>query len=848
MTEINLTGVWPEWKIEKQIGKGTFGAVYQAVRESDNLTSYAAIKFISIPQDPYELESLRADGLDLQATRAYLKRIVDDFVNEIRLLESFKGIQNIVSIEDYKVVEKADGLGWDIYIRMELLTPFSAYICDKKLTEREVIQLGCDICTALDICSRKNIIHRDIKPENIFVNSFGSFKLGDFDTARQMESLTGGLSQKGTYNYMAPEVVSGEDYDVRVDVYSLGLVLYRLMNGNRLPFISEKQLLSPSERRAAFERRVRGEALPAPCEASPALAQVILKACAFDPRDRYASAAEMRRALRELEREPVPALAAAPAPEPKQGKKPASQGKKPAPRRGKPAAANKKAKARDSRLAVWILSSLAVLVLVLCGVLAWLSTAHPTQMEIWRVPEKREYIVGDTLDPTGLQMLVYYDDGSCGTVEEGFRCSPKKLKTVGTQEITVSYRGFQDTFSVEVTSVPYSLRVVTPPDRTFYEVGEELDTKGLSLELLYNDGTSETVTKDFTCESVVFDELGTRQIEVSYKGLTATFLVDVTQITGIRVAEPPKKTDYLVGESLETQGLTLEVIYENGKSRTVAEGFSCSPTGFGRTTINKVEVTYQDYTASFPVTVSKAESISILTPPDKTEYIVGDQLKLKGLTFEVTYSNGETRTLDWQDPDYYCSYDYLLYPGTRTITLNYRGLKDTFTVSVEDDGSQPVPESKPTPVVDYENIDVRMGVFYDTATGYGCNQDGRAVFWELQIKIPAREEWALYNAWEITDCSWASKPELMNWGEGTDFEGAKAGKTYIGHAFDPGIEDTVEDDAASFSVFLPDDPGIAGEQSVTVKAAGEERTIHFTLIYLGDYETGMGWGVKDSWI
>lgn len=300
MTTNDLSQVWPEWEIEKQIGRGSFGVVYQAVRRDSNLTSRAAIKIISIPQDEGELESLRADGLNLQASRAYLKEIVDEFINEIKVMEPFKGIQNIVSIEDYKVIEKTDQVGWDIYIRMELLTPFHTYICDKSLTEEEVIRLGCDICTALDICAQRNIIHRDIKPENIFVNSFGNFKLGDFGTARKMENLFGGLSQKGTYNYMAPEVISGMDYDARVDVYSLGLVLYRLMNGNRLPFLSEKQLLSPGERQGAFERRIRGEALPAPCNASKEMAEVILKACAYKPEERFENAAQMRRALQQI--------------------------------------------------------------------------------------------------------------------------------------------------------------------------------------------------------------------------------------------------------------------------------------------------------------------------------------------------------------------------------------------------------------------------------------------------------------------------------------------------------------------------------------------------------------------
>lgn len=262
------------------------------------MESFAAIKVISIPADQSEVDSLRSEGLDMNATRTYLQGVVDDFVSEIQLMESLKGVQNIVSVEDYKVVEKTDGVGWDIFIRMELLTSFNSYICDKKMTEEEVIKLGCDICTALEICAKRNIIHRDIKPENIFINNFGDFKLGDFGIARKLENMTGELSQKGTYNYMAPDVVKGTEYDARVDIYSLGVVLYRMLNGNRLPFIDgEKQLLNPNEKRNAIDRRLRGEALPVPSEASPAMADLILRACAYEPDERFASAAEMKQAL-----------------------------------------------------------------------------------------------------------------------------------------------------------------------------------------------------------------------------------------------------------------------------------------------------------------------------------------------------------------------------------------------------------------------------------------------------------------------------------------------------------------------------------------------------------------------
>ncbi len=297
MSAEKIKQIWPEWTVEKDIGEGAFGKVYKAVRSDNNFNSYAAIKVISIPKEQSEVDTLRSDGIDINGTRTYFKRVVDDFVNEIQLMESLKGIQNIVSVEDYKVIEKTDEIGWEIYIRMELLTPFITYSRENKLSEADVIKLGVDICTALEICGKRNIIHRDIKPENIFVNDFGYFKLGDFGIARKLENVTGGLSQKGTINYMAPEVANSSHYDSTVDTYSLGIVLYKLLNENRLPFIDPDKLLNPNDRIAAAERRIHGEPLTPPCEASPAMADLILHACAFDPGRRFASAAEMKQAL-----------------------------------------------------------------------------------------------------------------------------------------------------------------------------------------------------------------------------------------------------------------------------------------------------------------------------------------------------------------------------------------------------------------------------------------------------------------------------------------------------------------------------------------------------------------------
>ena len=324
--------IWPEWKVERRIGGGAYGTVYQVVRTDHNLTSRAAIKVISIPKDPDEIQSLQLDGMTANGTRTYLQGIVDDFVNEIQLMESLKGVQNIVSVEDYKVVERKGEIGWDIYIRMDLLKPFNEWKGTRMLSENEIIRLGIDLCSALEICEKQSIIHRDIKPENIFVNDFGFFKLGDFGIARKLAATQSSQSIKGTYNYMAPEVASGSNYDSRVDIYSLGIVLYRLLNNNRLPFLETEQQATNAEARTdALNRRLQGEPLPPPSNASRDLANLVLCACAYDPNARFRSAAVMKRALQNLlpannvapgdmtlPGAPAPTPAPAPAPYPEQ--------------------------------------------------------------------------------------------------------------------------------------------------------------------------------------------------------------------------------------------------------------------------------------------------------------------------------------------------------------------------------------------------------------------------------------------------------------------------------------------------------------------------------------------------
>ena len=293
--------IFGEWSIVREIGEGSFGKVFEIERRDFGYTYKAALKAITIPQSRSEIERIADDGMGPESVTAYFRGFVQELVEEFRIMSKLKGESNIVSYEDHRVIEHTNEIGWDVFIRMELLTPLTKYAKEHGISRADVIRLGIDICSALELCRKNNIIHRDIKPENIFVSENGKFKLGDFGIAKTVEKTTGGLSKKGTYTYMAPEVYTGKAYGPGVDIYSLGIVLYRFMNNNRTPFLPPYPTpIKYADRESAMNRRMDGETIPAPANADEALSRVILKACAYKPEERYLTPTDMRRDLEAL--------------------------------------------------------------------------------------------------------------------------------------------------------------------------------------------------------------------------------------------------------------------------------------------------------------------------------------------------------------------------------------------------------------------------------------------------------------------------------------------------------------------------------------------------------------------
>ena len=297
------------WHIKRFIGAGSYGKVFEIERRDFDMVFTGALKAITIPADKSEYEQVLEAGMDREGASTYFRDYVQELNREIALMSRLKGHSNIVSYEDHQIIPHEDGIGWDILIRMELLRPINdALRQNKSFTRAEVVRLGTDLCRALEVCGQYNIIHRDIKPANIFISDTGDYKLGDFGVARIASASTGASTRAGTVNYMAPEVFRGEKYTANVDIYSLGLVMYQLLNANRMPFYPPyPQPITFSAAEQARARRLAGEALPLPSGAQDALGQLVCKACAPDPAQRFAGPLALRKALEALPQEqPAP--------------------------------------------------------------------------------------------------------------------------------------------------------------------------------------------------------------------------------------------------------------------------------------------------------------------------------------------------------------------------------------------------------------------------------------------------------------------------------------------------------------------------------------------------------------
>ncbi len=241
-----------------------------------------------------------------------------------------------------------------------------------------------------------------------------------------------------------------------------------------------------------------------------------------------------------------------------------------------------------------------------------LSNEAIESIQIKSKPDKTSYLVGETLDPTGIEIYQVMNTGRLSVLESGYTVEEVTFTTPGIQEVTVSYGDITTTFKVNVINIaPVDVELATLPDKTAYYVGQSLDTAGLSLTVYYNNGSVETVTEGFTVSPESFAVAGDAEVTVTFEKFDVTFTVSVVNPTllSLAVTTLPTKTTYTAGEMFSTAGLVVTGTYNSGLTAPVTD-YVFTPNGALTTDVTAITIEKNGITTTVPVTVKAAAEAS----------------------------------------------------------------------------------------------------------------------------------------------------------------------------------------------------------------------------------------------
>ena len=241
-----------------------------------------------------------------------------------------------------------------------------------------------------------------------------------------------------------------------------------------------------------------------------------------------------------------------------------------------------------------------------------------------------------------------------------------------------------DLITLDVNLVSLVNITVTPPTKTTYIVGQDLDLTGSKITANYSDNSSQTiaVTSDLISGYNKYNA-GTQTVTITYSGMTASFSVTVNSVSLVSITvTPPTKTTYIVGQDLVLTGSNITANYNDNSVQTLAvtsamiSGYNKNNTG-----TQTVIVTYNGKTAGFTVTVNPVLLASItVTPPTKTTYFAGQDLVLTGSNITADYDDNSVQTIAVTS-DLISGYNKNN-TGTQTVIVTYNGKTASFIVTV----------------------------------------------------------------------------------------------------------------------------------------------------------------------
>ena len=240
------------------------------------------VKVIDIPASQTQLDALLLTGAypDEQSALGYFKELADDVETELKVLQKLSSLEGFLPFEGWQTVEMDNSVGYRVYMLGTYKRSLKKQFTREPMTHLNAVNLGLDLCTSLAVCRRAGYLYADLKPSNVYVTADKEYRIGDLGFIRLDSLAYACLPDKYRSAYTAPELADTfATLNKTIDTYAVGLILYQVYNNGNPPDAADGGKFSPPEY-ADYE-----------------MSEIILKACAQNPEDRWQDPVEMGQAL-----------------------------------------------------------------------------------------------------------------------------------------------------------------------------------------------------------------------------------------------------------------------------------------------------------------------------------------------------------------------------------------------------------------------------------------------------------------------------------------------------------------------------------------------------------------------
>ncbi|MBQ7331050.1 MAG: fibronectin type III domain-containing protein [Oscillospiraceae bacterium] len=242
------------------------------------------VKIISVPASQVQLDALLLSGAysSKEDALAYFSQMSETVCQEAKLLKRLSELEGFAGYTDWQVVPMEDGTGFDVYLLGSYRKTLERQFHQEPMTHLGAVNLGLDLCAALTVARRTGNLYVNLKPSNIYLKENGEYQIGDLGFIPLDSLKYASLPEKYHSSYTVPEVTDAySSLNDTLDTYAVGLILYQAFNNNTLPYSG----FAPSE------------PLDPPAYADYEIAEIILKACAVDPAQRWEDPVQLGQAL-----------------------------------------------------------------------------------------------------------------------------------------------------------------------------------------------------------------------------------------------------------------------------------------------------------------------------------------------------------------------------------------------------------------------------------------------------------------------------------------------------------------------------------------------------------------------